>query len=60
MIGLLFTFKYKYLLLSLFDHFYPVMSYHTDEREKESDELLVARYGPRTSCQRKGVEARGI
>ena len=34
---------------------YPVISSPTSSKGKESDESLytVARYGPRTSCQRK-------
>ena len=43
--------------LLILNNFYPMISYRRVSKEKESDRLLhtvsVARYGPRTSCQRK-------
>ena len=46
--------------LLLLNHFYPMIVIPTSSKGEESDELLytgsVTRYGPRISCQRKGVK----
>ena len=54
-----------YLFYICINNFYPVMSYRTSSKEKESDELLytvlVTRYGPRTEvAHRRGVNRIGL
>ena len=41
------------------NNFYPAISHRRVQKKTESDEIIVydtvTRYGPRTSCQRKGL-----